>query len=116
MTTKAKSKRMDLLVWWLAEADYCGFHPEQDKNPLKLADYIWEEFTSLCGRAGRGRLWVPNHIRIEKLDAAEDDPRWPEYIEAGGIVIERKDAPACALWGGRFTDFKLNPVTPRKHV
>lgn len=98
------------LVWWLTEHDYCGFQPRQEKNPLKLAEYIWEEFCSRSGRAGRARLWVPENIKIEKMTAAENDPRFAQYEDAGGIVIYAKDAPPCALWGGRFTDLALNPL------
>lgn len=98
------------LVWWLTEADYRGFEPEPGPNPLKLADYIWEEFCDRSGRPGRARLWVPDGIKIEKMNAEEGDPRFEQYMDAGGIVIRAKDAPACALWGGRFTDLALNPL------
>lgn len=104
------------VVWWLNEADYCGFQPQQEKNPLKLADYIWEEFCDRCGRPGRARLWVPDGIDIEKMDTAENDPRFEQYMDCGGIVIRAKDAPACALWGGRFTDLALNPLVFANNV
>ncbi len=98
------------LVWWLNEADYFGFQPQQEKNPLKLPDYVWVEFCDRCGRPGRARLWVPDGIKVEKMDAEEGDPRFEQYMDAGGIVIRAKDAPTCALWGGRFTDMALNAL------
>jgi hypothetical protein len=101
------------LVWWLTEEDYCGFQPQAGKNPLKIADYIWGEFCDRCGRPGRGRLWVPENIKIEQMTVSENDSRWSDYIEAGGIVIEAKDSPACALWGGRFTTLALDAVSAR---
>lgn len=96
-----------LAVWWLEEKDYHGFEPHQEQNPLKIPDYIWEQFCSRCGRAGRGRLWVPDHIEIDRLPVSNDDPNWPSYENAGGIVIEAKDAAACLLWGGRVTTLSL---------
>jgi len=98
------------LVWWLTCEDYCGYQPQQESNPLKIADYIWVEFCDRCGRPGRARLWVPDEIAVERMDADENDPRWRQYDNAGGIVIRAKDAPTCALWGGRFTDMALNAL------
>jgi hypothetical protein len=99
------------LVWWLTEEDYCGFEPHQKRNPLRLPDYAWEQFCSRCGRAGRGRLWVPDHIKMDSLPVTEDDPRWtPELLKAGGIVIEARHADDCARWGGTITTLTLDRV------
>jgi len=106
----AVSTGSQFVVWWLTCEDYCGYQPQQESNPLKIADYIWVEFCDRCGRPGRARLWVPDEIAVERMDADENDPRWRQYDNAGGIVIRAGDAPACALWGGRFTDMALNTL------
>ena len=106
----ASQSGSQIVVWWLTEDDYAGYCPRQESNPLKMADYIYTEFCSLYGRAGRARLWVPMEIKIDRMTADPDDPRFDNYIHAGGIVIYAKDAPECALWGGRFTDLALNVV------
>lgn len=112
--SKAAAGSAKLLVWWLNEADYCGFQPSlENGNPLKVADYIWEEFCDRCGRPGRARLWVADRFKVQKMDAEESDPRFEPYMDCGGIVIDAADAPPCALWGGRFTDLALNPVKVR---
>lgn len=99
------------LVWWLTEEDYHGFEPHQDRNPLRIPDCVWKEFRSRCGRPGRGRLWVPKHIKIDSLPVAADDPRWtPELLRAGGIIIEAQHADDCARWGGTITTLTLDPV------
>ena len=98
-------------VWWLTESDYCGFDPCQERNPLRIPDYAWEQFRFRYGRAGRGRLWVPDHIPVTSLPIAEDDPRWTDKLKmAGGIVIEAIHADDCARWGGTITTLTLDPV------
>lgn len=100
----------DLRVWWLTESDYCGFEPHQEVNPLCIPDYAWEQFRDRYGRAGWGRLWVPDHIQLAGLPVAADDPRWSSFNDAGGIVIESRHAAACARWGGTITTLTLDPV------
>ena len=104
---------MEYFVWWLTESDYCGFEPSQEANPLKIPDYAWEQFCNRHGRAGRARLWVAEHINLPsgRLPVSPNDSRFENYMTAGGIVIEAKDAQSCALWGGRITTLMLDPVT-----
>lgn len=100
------------LVWWLTEEDYLGYRPNQDRrNPLVIPDYAWPEFCDMAGRARRGRLWVPEHIPVNGLIVAENNPRWTaELLRSGGIVIESRHADQCARWGGRITTLSLDPV------
>ncbi len=103
----------EFFVWWLTEDDYHGFDPHQGRNPLRIPDYAWAEFCSLAGRPGRGRLWVPAHIRVRVngLPVEENDPRWTsELLRAGGIVIEATHADDCVRWGGTITTLTLDPV------
>ncbi len=106
----------ELFVWWLMPSDYQGFEPHQERNPLLIPDYAWEQFCSLCGRAGRGRLWVPDHIKIDRLPIDADDDKWkdnPVFLASGGIVIEARHADDCARWGGLITTLTLDPVEPQ---
>ena len=100
-------------VWWLTEADYCGFEPHQERNPLRIPDYAWQMFCDRYGRGGRFRLWVPPHCGVHSLDVGERDPRWKAVEargDAGGLVIEARHAEDCARWGGLITTLTLEIV------
>jgi len=109
---RTRFKDSDLAVWWLSEKDYHGYEPHCGPNPLKVADYIWEQFCYRYGRPGRLRLWVPKHIDLDELPVRENDPRWDMLRgwDYGGIVIERKDAEPCKLWSGVVTDLELRKL------
>lgn len=110
----------DLLVWWLTQADYKGFNPTPvGRNPLKIPDYAWEGFKSRHGRGGRGRIWNHSSLGPFNIPVPEDNPLWFEIVQtdAGGILIKKEDALACAAWGGSFTDLNLKdyyPILPKK--
>lgn len=103
--------KSQFLVWWLRQEDYHGYEPHKEQNPLKIPDYAWKEFKALCGRSGRGRIWIPDHIKLEALPVSEHDSRWtPELLQAGGIIIEEQHAKDCFAWGGKITTLTLDPI------
>lgn len=111
-------KEKELLVWWLSQ-EACEAVPLNDQNLptfrkrwwiIPAPKYLGEQFQSRYGRAGRGRLWVPDHIDFEGLPygwerRAESLGLPLEYInKCGGIVLERKHWEH--IWGmpGIVTD------------
>jgi len=105
-------KPPEYLVWWLTQKDYVPYPEPHGCHPPTIPAYAWEQRRARYGRAGRGRLWVPEHIEVQCMPVEADDPRWAPLLDrdAGGIVIEAKDAEACARWGGTFTTLTLDPV------
>jgi hypothetical protein len=75
-----------------------------------MPTYIRNEYRSLLGRAGRGRLWVS-----EELSLPDDfNISWPDTTLAarladdyGGIVIREEDLRMLAALPGITTDLEL---------
>jgi hypothetical protein len=83
-----------LAVWWVNQAD-C----EKIDEGLIPEPYIRTEYESRLGRAGRGRLWVPEEIECRQVEV-------PKTIVCegndthGGIVIFKKDMEKVRSLGG----------------
>jgi hypothetical protein len=108
-------KKPKLAIWWLTQADYRGFEPDQEQNPLCIPDYAWREFCSRSGRPGGFRIWASGEVDFDVLDIPRDDPRWAKLEkltggDAGGIAIYTDDAEACLRWGGVVTKLDLSPL------
>lgn len=81
---------MKVLIWWLTQQDFEAIESMRGKVSLigNAPAWLYQQYTSANGRAGRGRLWVAAH-----LDAVSVDP-WPSTALAAhcdrcaGIVIE----------------------------
>lgn len=95
-------------VWWLSPAD-CDAIGE-DVDGRLWPPYIKEEYASLVGRVGRGRLWVSHDLNAPPAginwDVAKLLARHAE--ECGGIVIKAEDALYVATLPGMITDMSLN--------
>jgi hypothetical protein len=126
------------LIWWTSEAD-----ARQLGEPHALADfegypedlatvqalpgilwreritwpeYLWIEYRSRYGRAGRGRLWVALHV-IERFGRGIRVSPWPTTAlgqrlgrEAGGIVVMPEDLPLVRSLPGLVTDLELHLI------
>ena len=100
-----------LLVWWTTYVD-CLFICEH--NLLAGApEYIVSEFEDRCGRNGRGRLWVSNHLPQDvKIPSCWRLTRQAsEHRSAAGVVFERAHYQHLAALPGEITDMACEPFT-----
>lgn len=95
------------LIWWTNQAD-CERIVPLDTWPT----YLYDEYTSRNGRAGRGRLWchdacagAPDEVTI-KWDSANN---WlcKAADDAGGVVIKAKDVGQVQFLPGFVTTFAM---------
>lgn len=92
------TEKSTLAVWWVNQAD-C----EAIGDSPNLPDYLKPEYNSRLGRAGRGRLWVPEEIELKQVEVPKsvvcegDDTH-------GGIVILREDLETIRPLGGILSD------------
>jgi hypothetical protein len=87
-----------LAVWWVNQAD-C----DKIDEGLIPEPYIRTEYESRLGRAGRGRLWVPEEIDLNKVEV----PKTVVYENGdthGGIVIFKADVEKVRGLGGILSD------------
>lgn len=96
-------------IWWLSQAACEDIGPEL---PSEWPDYIKQEYRDRLGRAGRGRLWCPRHIPLRAIDWNDASPLARAAGQAGGIVIEAKDAALLCGWPGFITTPDLMPWRP----
>lgn len=107
-SNSGKEKTMEIfLVWWLSQSDYYDLSDEIRSN---LPPYIAEEVSSREGRAGRGRLWIPQSIDLKEIDWSDDHYNARRIIanSAGGIVFRLKDFDKIKNLPGFVTDTKLD--------
>lgn len=87
-----------IAVWWVNQADCEAI----DEGRISEG-YIREEYSSRLGRAGRGRLWVPDGIKVQKVEV----PKTVVYEGQdthGGIVIFKADVEKVRPLGGILSD------------
>lgn len=98
------------LIWWTDEADSHRLYELHGRDIPDLPAYIVSEFMNRLGRAGRGRLWVPDNIPVEEIEWHEEKA-YSEYADrSGGIVFHRRDHQIVAGLPGHITDLEMNPV------
>lgn len=112
---------MNVYLWWLNQQE-CEFLSAQKTAIECLPEYVKEQFSSMCGRPLRGRLWVEKNLDAEfkektGKEVAMDD--WPNsilgmYLEkSGGIAIRESDVHNLfTLYPGIVTDMQLNKYFP----
>jgi hypothetical protein len=108
----------EAFIWWLnqdqaQQVEVILDHQIAATNAVQVPAYIYDEFLSLLGRNGRGRLWVSDHIHKTLNRSSMDIP--PYLIDAspvlrfinqsGGIVILAKDLPYVLGLGGFVTTY-----------
>jgi hypothetical protein len=81
MASDSQTTADSYLIWWTS--DYVASHIRLSGVP----QYIQDEMHNRRGRAGRGRLWVPDDIPIEEMTSPYRAPK-----ECAGIVIHARDA------------------------
>lgn len=94
-------------IWWTApgDRDWIGARPGW---PQSVPEYVRQEYASLHGRVGRGRLWVPPGLGEVRVDWP--DPETPISLaanECGGIVLDARDAWTVASLPGFLTSTDL---------
>jgi hypothetical protein len=92
------------LIWWTSQADH------ERVTPLDTwPSWLYDEFRSRAGRAGRGRLWVSSKFKDAPEEAAWDESKWTCQIanDAGGIVIPLGDLHHVWMLPGFITDFSM---------
>lgn len=96
-----------LAIWWVTQAD-C----EAIGEAPVLPDYLKTEYASRLGRAGRGRLWVPDEIELQQVAV----PKCVVYEGKsatgndthGGIVLWKEDVEKVRPFGGIISDTNGN--------
>lgn len=101
------------LVWWLTQSDYMKMgYDEEGFNPI-IPKYIKRLLRERYARSGRCRLWGRTEDGVNGLGIDESDPRWNAINrDAGGLVINAADGPACAKLGGLITTLTLEKWNP----
>jgi hypothetical protein len=102
-------KHEQVVIWWLNQSDHemvsllC--------EDAEIPQYIIKEFNSRVGRAGRGRLWIPEEIKFAGIKWQDDDPIFDAVGDSyGGIVIHRCDVHHIVSWPGFVTDENLRLI------
>lgn len=103
-------------VWWTNEFD-CNMVfsvAGAEDAPTMAPEYVRKEFRFRNGRAGRGRLFIPEGLPKVEIDWDESRAichRLAEYPHSyGGIVMHMSDVPAIIHLPGLFTDLRLNVI------
>lgn len=96
------------LIWWTSQED-CEAITPLDSWPM----WLYDEFRSRNGRAGRGRLWVPPLFASD----APEEAKWSidnwlcaaaEIKSAGGIVIPAHALRHIQFLPGFITTFEMS--------
>jgi Histidine kinase-, DNA gyrase B-, and HSP90-like ATPase len=107
-----QSQQSDCVIWWLDQPAY-----ELVTVLLKGVDVLWPkylmgEFISRGGRAGHGRLWVPQELTFPPLHWEYGNPVYDAIgQDCGGVVIRREDAHHVLAWPGFVTDRNLQVIS-----
>ena len=101
-----------LLVWWLSEEEVHSIcRTAAIRRPVAWPEYMTNEFVSMQGRVGRGRLWVAPQFGAVKLNVEERQWAYTPIGMAascrGGIVILPEDVKVLADMPGLITDLSL---------
>lgn len=104
----------ELAIWWVSENDCRVMEANEgvgDFELLNIPEYVERELRSRYGRAGRGRLWCPEGIKVNDLDWPEES-LLAEYLgrHCGGIVFYRRDIKALWSLPGVFTDTAVKRI------
>jgi hypothetical protein len=105
----------EVAVWWLGQRELQQLVRDGDCTAslwrrLGVPSYIGEELRDAYGRAGRGRLWVPDGITLDGIDWSDSHPNAARAIEAAGIVFWRKDVATLKGRPGFLTDASLETI------
>lgn len=95
---------MNELIWWTTQLD-CESISEERRD--MLPNYIKEQFSSRCGRSGRGRLWVANRCKTKSIEWNENSPLSNVCANSGGIIIMRRDVKYVQSLPGVITELNL---------
>ena len=96
------SDQSKIAVWWVNQADCESINDEQVPS-----GYIRKEYESRLGRAGRGRLWVPNNISCQQVEVPSSVCSDGQDTH-GGIVILKEDIEKVRPLGGILSDAQGN--------
>jgi len=108
----------DYAVWWTSqgccELMIVACPPDDQKGwttllaeTFSLPGYIASELSSRLGRAGRGRLWIPETIPLEGI-LWPDKPTSLMASQCGGIVIYARDVESVRHLPGFVTDLEMD--------
>jgi hypothetical protein len=95
------------LIWWTNQND-CERITPLDTWPL----YLYEEFRSRSGRAGRGRLWTSPVVKDAPESVTIDWDSLTNWLckmadDAGGIVIKAEHVVQVQFLPGFVTTFAM---------
>jgi len=98
-----------LCVWWLSQLDT---ELVGEDGPAGVPEYVADEFQSLKGRNGRGRLWVADQFGEVSCDPNVVKPacKTIENLSAGGIVMRQSDIALLPKDVGFVTDLSYDPI------
>ena len=101
----------EYVIWWLDQSA-CELAGALGARDAPWPEYIKREFSSRCGRAGRGRLWLAPEIELTGgIPWKDGDPAYDAvWRGCGGIVIRREDARHVLSWPGFVSDLDMRPI------
>lgn len=98
----------ELLIWWTSQSDCERVAELVNTEAIQLPPYILEELDSRGGRAGRGRLRVPDIPETRGLESIVfEGPAAPIAHGAGGIVFKAVDAFLVIALPGFVTTLEM---------
>lgn len=101
---------MEPCVWWVSQFDCLRIGAELDES---IPFYLRQQYESLVGRSGRGRLWCSLEVFGEDVSVGFPVDATPisRYAESsGGIVIKRDDIVHLRELPGVVTDLNLKRI------
>jgi len=100
----------DYLIWWTNGDDYekAEYYIEERINDL---EYVRKEFVNMDGRPTRGRLWIPEFIKLEAMRLFDETSNVYDYcLKAGGIVFKVDDFDTVIHLPGVITNLDLKEI------
>lgn len=95
-----------LAIWWLSPHEMSAIEDYLDDT---VPAYLQQEYRRLLGRAGRGRLWVPDDIDLESIEW-QKGPIGDWCDNCGGIVFWRTDIAHLLHYPGLITDVMMKRI------
>lgn len=99
----------ELYIWWVSQRDCERIGDGVMLRVIGVPDYLYSEFRSRLGRAGRCRLWTAPQFDLDEIEWDEAKAAALNLTDShGGIVIAASELEICRKMPGTVTDVKLN--------
>lgn len=103
------------IIWWLnqSDAERIGYLIELD-YVKSWPQYLKDQFESMSGRAGRGRLWVAVELDSDatpppdNAQFSKDNPVCRMAADCGGIAVRSADIRHILRLPGFVTTFNMS--------